>query len=214
MSTKIYNGIKFKSKDYNVVLKQLKSLKESAKEIALNRLKDYSMKIFIGINDLEDSDPYEVLKKMEQSSNKNMRDHEDILINFHVIIYPHKNGNIYGYFFDDVQEYSKLLLTDEICEEYHYQNQTDMSNYDWDKEKWNDMTKERQDELEKDWEERYQIWEDVLGYGTFSENGLTYEIVDGGRDLWGYRIIGEIEKIQEKLKLMKERKDKLDKIGN
>jgi len=213
MSTKVYNGIKFKSKDYNEVLKQLKSLREPAKEIAINDLKNSQIRVFIGMKDLIDNDPYEVLKNMEISSNKNFRDHEDISINFHIVVYPHPNGNIYGYFFDDIREYTKLLMVDEICEDYHYQNQSDMSNYDWNID-WKDIPKEKQDELEKDWEEREQIWDDLMGSGSFTENGFLYEIVDGGRDLWGYRLIGEIEKTQEKYKLQRDRKDKLDKIGN
>jgi len=213
MSTKVYNGIKFKSKDFNIILKQLKSLRAPAKEIAINDLKNFQMRVFIGNEDLIDNNPYDVVKKMEISSNKNMRDHEDILINFHVVIYPHPNGNIYGYFFDDIREYKKLLLVDKICEDYHYQNQTDMSNYDEDKESWKSMTKKRQNELENNWEERNDIWEYLIGYGTFSENGFLYEIVDGGRDLWNFRLNKEIVFFQDKYKLQRDRKEKLDEIG-
>jgi len=210
MSTKIYNGIKFKSNDFNVVLKQLKDLRKPAKDIALKELKESKIRVFIGLNDLINSDPYEILKEMEISSNKTYRNHSDMLINFHVIIFPHKNGNIYGYYFNDIDEYSKLIKN--ISDDYHYQNSTDMSNYDWDKEDWNTMSKERQDELEKDWEERCEIWEELMGDRTFVENGFLYEIVDGGRDLWGYRIVDDIKIIQDKLKLILNRKNKLNNL--
>lgn len=214
MSTKVYNGIKFKSKDYRIVLEQLKGLRDPAKEIALNDLKKSQIKVFIRVNDLVDTDPYDVLKGMELSSNKNMKDVMDIAINFTISIFPHKNGNIYGYFFDDIREkYKNILLVDDICEDYHYQNQSDMSNYDWDIN-WDDIPEEKQFELEKDWKEREEIWEDLMGDGTFAENGFMYDIVDGGRDLWSYRIVGEIKKIQDKLKHQKERKDKLENLNS
>jgi len=212
MSTKVYNGIKFKSKDFNIVLKQLKSLMEPAKKIAVEKLKESQIRVFIGMKDLIDVDPYEVIKKMEYSAGKSMRDHEDISVNFHVSIFPHPNGNIYGYFFNDVREYKNLLMVDEICEDYHYQNNTDMSNYDWNID-WDDIPKEKQDELEKDWEEREQIWEYLMGSGTFRENGFMYSIVDGISDMWEFRLYKDIKDTQDKLKLQRDRKDKLDKIG-
>lgn len=214
MSTKVYNGIKFKSKDFNVVLQQLKNLREPAQKIAIKKLKERQIRVFIGMNDLVDVDPYEVIKKMEYSAGKTMRTHDDIDVNFHVSVFPHPNGNIYGYHFCDYKEYKQLLMVDEICEDYHYQNQTDMSNYNWDEEKWEDMTEERQNELDKDWEERYQIWEDLMGDGTFRENGFMYSVVDGMSDIWNFRLYDDIKNIQEKLKLQRDRKDKLNKIGS
>jgi hypothetical protein len=50
-----------------------------------------------------------------------------------------------------------------------------MSNYDWEKEKWEDMSEERKKELEKDWDERRDIWDEILGYDIPSESGFTFD---------------------------------------
>ena len=47
MSTKIYNGIKFKSNNWKEVLEQLLSIRESAKELAMNKLSDEELAAFI-----------------------------------------------------------------------------------------------------------------------------------------------------------------------
>ena len=51
-----------------------------------------------------------------------------------------------------------------------------MSNYDWDAEPWNEMTEERQEELNNEWNNRRRIWEKIIpGYEAPSECGLTFE---------------------------------------
>ena len=47
MSTKIYNGIKFKSNNWKEVLEQLLSIRESAKELAMTKLSDEELAAFI-----------------------------------------------------------------------------------------------------------------------------------------------------------------------
>lgn len=212
MSTKIYNGLKFKETNLIAILKQLQGIVPKAKEIARKHVIDIEIGKIVALKNLFDVDKYEVLKQLELSSAKPelSKNWEDLCIDFSVFIYPHSNGNYYGYHFCDLRDYKSLLT--EFTEDYHYQNQSDQSNYDWEKEPWNEMSEERQKELSEDWKEREEVWEELLGDDSFRFSGFEYVIVDGTNDLWDFDILQDIINIQKKLKEQKIRKEKLENL--
>lgn len=160
MSTKLYNGIKFKTDDIYQLFEELKGIKEKAIKIGMDNLCSLdTLCHFILDNKLSDFNTYEVKNALEDNLRGNYRTMLDPLFNFSILIFPYK-GKLYGYYFDDdLYEYGELIK--EISDDYSYQNQTD-----------------RPDEIsEEEYEERKNVWEDILGYDTMSERGLRYKFV-------------------------------------
>lgn len=88
--------------------------------------------------------------------------------------------NIYVKFFGLSRLENGPIKNADFLEDYHYQNSADQSNYDWDVEKWENMTPKRQKELTKDWEERRETWDRIIGDGPFYERGLVFDFVPSG----------------------------------
>lgn len=108
------------------------------------------------------------------------------------VIYGH-NNDIYVQFFGVDRKYYKD--NDKLID-FHYQNSTDMSNYDWDEEKWEDMTEERKMELENDWNNRRKIWSEIItDYDTFGESGLIFNFNPDD-----YKILRFCQKVFKKFK--------------
>jgi len=78
------------------------------------------------------------------------------------------NDNIYCKF-NNVN--FKLIEKYNVFADYHYQNQTDMSNYNEDDEPWKEMATERQVELEDGWNIRKKTWDKI-----FSNTWNTYDV--------------------------------------
>ena len=177
MSTKIYNGIKFKTRDYAEVVSQLYSIKEKAIENSKKNLIDdpYSIggllieeKFADSVDELIEMDfeidrnkIWEVLRIVQRSLEKRWRKFYDPSFLFNVVVIPGPDGNIYGCYYDDKIPGNRDLLN-EFVDEYHYQNQTDQP----------------EDIDDEEWDERRSIWDEIFDkYFTPGEAGFVYEIV-------------------------------------
>jgi len=164
MSTKLYNGIKFKSNDIREVLDQLISIKNKANEIALDLLDDRSLALFIESNNLLDKDKWEISREILdalESSNYNKWKFKPRMY-FSVVIYPTKEGDIYGYYFDsDKKEFNDLLKP--FYTDFHYQNNSDKPD----------------DISDEEWKFRELKWDELLPGDKFADSGLKYDIVTG-----------------------------------
>ena len=160
MSTKLYNGIRFKTDDIYQLFEELKGIKEKAIKIGMDNLCSLdTLCHFILNNKLSNFNTYEVKNALVDNLRGKYRTMLDPLFNFSILIFPYK-GKLYGYYFyDGLYEYSELIA--EIADDYSYQNQTD-----------------RPETIsEEEYEEREKVWEDILGYDTMSERGLKYNVV-------------------------------------
>lgn len=159
MSTKLYNGIKFKSNDIYVVFEQLKGLKEKLPAIGWGYLKNKGyLKYFIKVNNLMNESCYNIHSRLVKNLNEEVRRIDDIPFNFSVMVYPYQ-GELYGYYFNDITEYQDYLK--EIADDFSYQNLTDRPEHI----------------SEEEYKKRQEVWDEILKYYTFAENGLKYDIV-------------------------------------
>jgi len=176
MSTKIYNAYKFLGKT-NEIIPMLKDIKKLYLEditnifIKVANIK-YTKKEYNFLEEdtiLKDLKSYELSDILEDIMKKGYND--PLNIQSSAMVYFH-NGDIYIQFFGLKDRHFKKY-EDKLID-YHYQNQVDQSNYDWDKEKWEEMTPERQKELEDDWDNRRKVWDEIITDFTFAQNGLSF----------------------------------------
>lgn len=191
MSTKIYNGIKFNSKNFKEILDQILSIRPKAIEIG-EKMLSTSLPNFIKYNNLIDKPPYEIkdiLIDCLSSQNYIYKYNFIPRVNFTIFVYPTVEGDIYGYFFDsNIYDYSALLKS--FSTDFHYQNSSD-----------------RPDDIsEEEWNFRRDKWDELVEY-EFRETGFKYEIVSIS-DL-DMIIYSKIKEILEPLK----RDIKLDSLG-
>ena len=197
MSTKIYDAYKYDG-GLHSLLKQLQSIRTEYQEEMINilsifekleievengkkvMLKDLHNEI---LGDMFFGDYLEKRMKIGYNEPQN--------ISASVVLYPYKD-DIYLHFFGLKKKYIDKI---EGIRDFHYQNQSDMSNYDWNEEKWEDMSEERQKELEEDWDNRRDIWDEILGYNTPSESGFSFEFHPHG-----YQMSEFCRKITQKIK--------------
>ena len=106
---------------------------------------------------------------------------KELLVDFEIdaVVYFHKD-NVYVQFFGAYGAMSRVGKTlNKRFSDFHYQDQVDQSNYDWDKEKWEDMTEERQNGLDDEWSKRKEVWEEIfIDYLAPAKVGLSYEIIE------------------------------------
>jgi len=176
MSTKIYNAYKFLGKTSEII-PMLKDIKKIYLDDVKNTMVKFSEVKFYKENYsfltddsmLKDLPSYHLSYILEDIMKKGYN--EPLNIQASSMVYFHKD-DIYIQFFglkiNHFDKYKDILI------DFHYQNQSDQSNYDWDKEKWNDMSPERQKELEDDWDHRKEVWDEIITDFTFSENGLSF----------------------------------------
>lgn len=172
MSTKIYNGIKFKSSNIKEVLDQLIQLKKVANKKAIEILKDSEIARFIMGNNLQSEVPFEISRELMHAINNSSSslNRKWVLIPnlyFSVVVYPDNAGDIYGYYFiSNRNEYHELLKP--LYTDFHYQNQTDPPS-----------------ELsEEEWNFRSTKWDELVD-DKFGDAGFTYDLVTGDSiDLW------------------------------
>jgi len=189
MSTKIYNAYRVKG-SINQLMDLLKKLKEMhvSQSIATYKMfgRNFLEKDFKGI--LEKDETLESLSEnfmgefilediIRKICSRSMN--EPLNIDASAVVYFEK-GNIYVVFFGLSRNEMGLIRGSDFLEDYHYQNQVDQSNYDWEQEKWNEMSPERQKELTDDWNERRDVWDRLVGDGPFYENGLLFDFVPAG----------------------------------
>ena len=193
MSTKLYNGIKFKSNNIKEVLDQLISVKETAKQIAIDSISDKDLGLFITANNLLDNDAWYIANEIKDaiaSDNYNRWKFKPRL-KFTVVVYPTTEGDIYGYYFDaDKKEYNDLI--EPFYTDFHYQNNSDRPS---------DIT-------EEEWDFRREKWDELLK-DRFMDTGFTYEIVSGD-DLDFFDLVDKIKIVLDKLK----REEKINQVIN
>lgn len=183
MSTKLYNGIKFKSNNIKEVLDQLISVKETAKKIAIDSISDRELGLFIASNKLLDKDCWTITRELMEAVDSNNYNKWAFVprLHFSVVIYPTKEGDIYGYYFDSNKKEFRDLI-EPFYTDFHYQNQTDPP----------------MDIHSDEWEFRREKWDELVDY-KFKDTGLTYEIVTGD-DLDMFDLEEKIKIVLDKLK--------------
>jgi len=191
MSTKLYNGIKFKSNNIREVLDQLISIKSKAEELALQFISDRDISIFISTNNLIDKNAWEISKELTDAIDSSSYNKYRFTprVTFSVVIYPTTEGDIYGYYFDsDRKQYLELI--EPFYTDFHYQNQSDPPS----------------DIPYEEWQSRGDKWDELLK-DKFKDTGLTYGIVSGDDiDIWDLE--DKIKSVLEKLK----RENKIDSV--
>lgn len=204
MSTKIYDAYKYNG-NLHSLLNQLKETRKEYQEEMINVLSFFDkleIEVENGkkvmVKDLQDEMLGELFfgDYLEKRMKIGYREPQNISAS--VVLYPYKD-DIYLHFFGLKRKYVDKIdgLTD-----FHYQNQSDMSNYNWEEEKWENMSEKRQNELEKDWDKRSEIWDEVLGYNTPSESGFCFEFHPHG-----YQMSEFCRKITQKIKERNEEKE-------
>lgn len=157
MSTKIYTGIRFKTKSLVTLMEHLRKIREDSLKIA--RIHKGELELFIKMKGLEGKSKFEIYGCVYEELTKSFG-----IINFrflfNIVVIPHKTG-LYGIYFDSGnKEYFKLLKP--YCTDFHYQNSSDKP------ERISD----------KSWERREKYWNDMLpDAGVPSENGLVFNFI-------------------------------------
>jgi len=155
MSTKIYNGMKFLSRDWKEVLDQLSSIKSKAIEIGNDSVRVGDIELFITSNKLLDKKEWDIFNSIQRS---NHLDCFAIQINFSVILYPTKEGDIYGYYFNSIPKYENLLKP--FYTEFCYYDNTDQPDY---------LT-------EDEWYDRGEKWDELVP-NRYIDSGFQFTIV-------------------------------------
>lgn len=178
MSLKVYNGIKFKSKNINEILSQLNNIKKQAVQNVIDYYTVNQEKILafilsqnnpdflnnvaacIAEQKSDDKTMREFVNYFKSSMAKEYVDWKDIYANFIVYIIPYK-GKYYGHYTSgDIKENEKLLF--QFADEFHYQNQTD---------KPDDITT-------REWNKRRNVWHDVFYEKEDEYTGLQFRLID------------------------------------
>lgn len=175
MSLKIYNGIKFKSRNLPEIISQLYAIKEQAKMNSNDYLMNDGRRIVhlmiknkiidnfedIFTKEFASDDYWDVDRLIAASLDSRWRDRMEPNFNFSVCVIPWTDGNVYGIYYDDDIEENRALLND-IADEYHYQNQTDQPD----------------DIDDEEWGERRNVWNEIFDkYCSPNDAGFIYEIV-------------------------------------
>ena len=188
MSTKIYNGFKFKTNDMISVLHYLMDLREPAKERIKESMKQNVARVYtefcdtkcIGkedfqlyrnnswnpIKDLDELRNFIIAeyKIVKSSKENNMNNFDDY--GYEIMVYP-KIGivdqEILGVPFYNARCFDKLLESKKWYKSYGYWDNTDKPRH---------VTKEAWKQREQDWDE---VFKDT---NTFSETGFRYDLTN------------------------------------
>lgn len=197
MSTKIYNAFKFNG-EIEELMKIFSDIKSEYSELTKNKLKKLNPDLVfekkkypflekdIKLKDLKNDTFGEFILSDIIEKEKIISGHHPFNIDASAVVYFFEN-NIYVQFFGLPRNYEKTLLNKlKQFTDYHYQNSTDQSNYNWEEEKWDEMSDERQKELEQEWKERLRVWEGIYRNDLWrapSECGLVYEFAPNHYDM-------------------------------
>ena len=169
MSTKIYNGIKFKTNNIYELLTQLKSIKPN---IHNSFLKNF-LYVFISEHFITNSkipEKYAIWHALtSEKIEKNISFHSNYYRKFSIIIIPRSNGELYGLYFGS-DKYINLLYSNDIAVEYGYYNNSDQPD---------DIT-------EEDWDTRRDVWDEILDYDAPVHAGFEYNLL-GTSDFLKYQ---------------------------
>lgn len=179
MSTKIYNGIKFKSRNLTEILSQLQTIRNillnicgSEEYVPQENLIEFInyKKLISNIDDNESKLMFGIHRKIQDAIILNDEDVRWLIpFNVTVFVIPFEDGNFYGGLFCD-NNIARYYFNDYI-EDFHYQDQTDKPD----------------DISDEDWEKRRIIWDKIFeSFWTFHESGFKYEVLNGNDFcLWG-----------------------------
>jgi hypothetical protein len=188
MSTKIYNGVKLKSKDWKEVMEQLLSIKKEAEKISMQSISYENLSLFIIANKISDKDEYYIFDEIEKSLAFPDKYIFKIPFNFSICLYPTKEGDIYGAYFDSLKGHYELI--EPFIYDFHYQNSTDKP----------------EDISDEDWNFRRNKWDELVDY-RFNEKAFIFNIVDYN----SLNIMDVTDKIKKILPLIR-RQDKIDQV--
>ena len=182
MSTKIYDAYKVKDMTLFDLLKYFQKMKnEILQYYANNMIVDFDkLQLDKGSETIDFVDVSKILEISDNMNTDNPYDTRKIYVVSSVVIYPHRNGDLYVHFFNVKNNImKKYIINNQRFEDFHYQNSSDMSNFNMKKENINTMTSERREELERDWNYRREVWDELLlGLAIPSENGFIFEFTD------------------------------------
>ena len=180
MSTKIYNGVVFKSNSMENILKKFIDIKEKIVKEHNEKLTVDDIVFFIKYNELEDKNASEVFYKLQKNIDERYRRITDINFNFSIVLFPYEN-KVYGIYFSDYEEDDFNLLS-EMVEDYHYQDQCDKPEHIPDEE----------------WEHRRKTWDELIGYDAISDRGFSYTFCSG-KDIDIIETYNKIKEAKEKI---------------
>ena len=173
MSTKIYNGFKFKTNDIQELHNHMNDLRKEFRQIADGMLLDQMTEDCYSLFDRRTMNPEivqepvmtfvinEMYKRQEEVRVKQVRD-PSIDFSFEICVYPH-NGEFYGQFFTEQGMLSKILKEKDFYEDFTYWNNVD----------------EPEGMSAEEWQARSDTWDEILEPYDYvpSRAGFTYEIV-------------------------------------
>lgn len=160
MGTRIYDGVKFKSKDFKEVLDQLTSIKKECIDIAEKSFKKDDIELFVTSNKLTDKSNRDVFNAIKLAAvHPNPFEYSfSLRFKFSIVLYPTKEGDIYGYFFSSNHKYEPLLK--QFVDEFEYYDSSDKPDNITDEE----------------WSARSDKWDELVP-NRFDETGFTFNIV-------------------------------------
>ena len=164
MSTKIYNGFRFKSKNIATVQSNLIKAKlastQTTKDI-LHKTSDIESFIEQCYHPAKDilviKNRYNYWQKLQELAFKDLQPYWVPTVNFDICIYTHSSG-IYGVWFGN-NKYLKHLSP--YIQEFPYYDNTDGPS----------------DISYKQWEKRGKLWEKLIGGGRFNKISLDFKFV-------------------------------------
>lgn len=180
MSTKIYNGVVCKSNSMEEILQKFIKIREEAVKKHNEQLTVDELVFFIEQNGLKDKHVYDIYNRLEENISNRCRNIFDINFNFSIVLFPYKK-KIYGIYFTDNAKEDYELISD-LFDDYHYQDQCDKPEHI----------------SEEEWEERYNVWDELLGYDRISSRGFLYTFCCS-YDLDTMTIFEKIREAKEKI---------------
>lgn len=171
MSTKLYNGIKFKSNKLGTVIRQLHGLKEEAIKNVMETFANKGELNFILTcllygKSVQEDKSNDNAWRIERILRRELRKpNNDFCFMFKVVIFERKN-KLYGIYYDHSKLNYQMLFDRDIAVDYHYQDQCDKPD----------------DVSNRDWNFREEVWSDIFDdISTLwipKEAGVVYDIVD------------------------------------
>ncbi len=185
MSTKIYNGIRFRSRNLRDVLSQLQSRRDGIVERMNNNLTKHDIHFFMNMSERTSKNKWmDVWLELTKTLEKHNRPIWIPSFVVTLVIIPIKEDNdILGVVYADGRE---DIIRDEfkdILEDFGYWDNSDPD----------------EDVAEELWEERKRKWESLNLYKPMNELGFVYELVKPG-DLSMTRVKTLFDEVNEDMK--------------
>jgi hypothetical protein len=192
MSTRIYNGVKFKTTNWTELMSWLVETRSKITNIIPDIIDDHELYMFIRYNDMSGSEPWDIRKKIFYScdSHRIGEFNFPIQIGCSVWIYPDSDG-IYGYYFDSNRDgYRKVM--EWMWEDFSYWNSSDGP----------------EDISEEEWRARGKKWDGLIPKSV-GDRGFYFNFVDSSSERYKTesvvqsRIVSLLESVRRDIKLDK-----------